>query len=538
MEGEAYLQQPADISPGKSSPMNKRDSQAKTMVSLATAAASFFHTPEGDAYASINENGVQKNIRVASDEAGMWLTRLIYNASGIAPYPSALGTAIRTLEAKAKFDGHQSEVHLRYAARGGCIYIDLANERWEQLEISPEGRRILSPENSPVKFRREKGMKDMGYPAENGTLEPLKAFLNLESESDFQLVVGWLIGAMNPHGPFPIMTLNGEQGSSKSTTARLLKDLTDPASIDLVALPKNEMDLFISASRTWTLPYDNLSKLSPELSDAFCRLTTGGGFRKRTLFKDQGETFFTSARPVIMNGITDFITRQDLADRAIIINLAPIPKDRRIPEKYFLEQWAEAKPFVFGALCDALSTSLRNIGRIRLPEYPRMADFVQLVAAAEPALPWEMGEFFEAYRKNREKVIDIALEADETATAVVALIEQSEDGEWTGKATELKAVLDTIVEDRVRRLKSWPKQANALSGRLNRCATYLRSKGIEIERGKTGDRYISIRKITEENVHNVHPDLNKKEPKDVVFTYLKTISPQGDVNIEFEEGEI
>jgi hypothetical protein len=93
-------------------------------------------------------------------------------------------------------------------------------------------------------------MAAMCYPAEQGNFEPLRGILNLESDTDFILMVSWLIGAMNPKGPFPIMVLVGEQGSSKSTTAKMLKGLTDPATIGLVELkrwkkecPKSKLNL-------------------------------------------------------------------------------------------------------------------------------------------------------------------------------------------------------------------------------------------------------------------------------------------------------
>ena len=276
--------------------LKKKDSQAKAMVLLANQSAILFHTSDGEVYATIDEDGVHKTIKVRSKTTKLWLSRLIYNATQTVPSQSSLKTAIRTLEAKALFDGPESEVHIRYAYHAGCYYIDLCNERWEQVRISPLNRQIIDAKDSPIRFRREKGMAGMCYPAENGSLEPLRGILNLENASDFNLIVGWLIGAMNPTGPFPIMTLVGEQGSAKSTTAKMLKNLTDPATIDLVALPRNERELAIAASRTWTLPYDNLSKLSNSLSDAFCRLSTGGGFRTRSLYSDDSEMLFTSVR--------------------------------------------------------------------------------------------------------------------------------------------------------------------------------------------------------------------------------------------------
>jgi hypothetical protein len=47
------------------------------------------------------------------------------------------------------------------------------------------------------------------------------------------------------------------------------------------ALPRNEQELFIAASNGHVLAFDNLSGLPPWLSDALCRLTSGGAFSTR-----------------------------------------------------------------------------------------------------------------------------------------------------------------------------------------------------------------------------------------------------------------
>ena len=345
------------------------------LLPLALKQAKLFHTADRGVFADVMMGGVQKTLMLGTKDTAEWIEELSYRAFGITPSRQAFKTVNRVLRAKALFEGPQRSVHLRYAAHDGCIYIDLANEQWEQVEISEAGRRIIPSHESPVRFRREQGMAAMCYPAEQGSFEPLRSILNLDSEADFILMVSWLIGAMNPKGPFPIMVLVGEQGSSKSTTAKMLKGLTDPATIGLVALPKCERDLAIAAQRTWTLPYDNLSKITDGMSDAFCRLATGGGFRTRTLYTNEDEMMFSSVRPLIMNGISDFVTRQDLADRSILINMPSIPEHRRLPEKALYERWREARPLIFGAICDALSMSLRNLPHVELPTYPQNGGF-------------------------------------------------------------------------------------------------------------------------------------------------------------------
>jgi hypothetical protein len=140
-------------------------------------------------------------------------------------------------------------------------------------------------------------MGAMGYPAKKGVIEPLREILSLGNDTDFKLITGWLLGAMNPKGPYPIIALVGEQGSSKSMTTRILKDLTDPSGSPTLALPKSERDLAIAAHNSWTLPYDNLSKLSDQLSDAFCRLSTGGGSELEPYIPINKKLMFDSTRP-------------------------------------------------------------------------------------------------------------------------------------------------------------------------------------------------------------------------------------------------
>jgi hypothetical protein len=63
---------------------------------------------------------------------------------------------------------------------------------------------------------------------------------------------------------------------------------------------------------------------------------------------------------------------------------------------------------------------------------------------------------------------------------------------WEGSASDLLNDMEKIIEEKVTRMRSWPKAANALSGRLTRAATFLRAVGIEIVRSKSGNRSITI----------------------------------------------
>jgi hypothetical protein len=98
--------------------------------------------------------------------------------------------------------------------------------------------------------------------------------------------------------------------------------------------------------------FDNLSGLPLWLSDALCRLATGGSFAVRQLYTDDEEILFEAARPVLLNGIEEVISRPDLGDRAIFLSLGAIEEARRRPESELWQEFQIARPRILGALLD------------------------------------------------------------------------------------------------------------------------------------------------------------------------------------------
>ena len=67
-----------------------------------------------------------------------------------------------------------------------------------------------------------------------------------------------------------MLAFAGEQGTAKSTASKVLRELIDPNTASLRALPRNDRELFISATNAHLLVYDNVSGLLPWLSDTLC----------------------------------------------------------------------------------------------------------------------------------------------------------------------------------------------------------------------------------------------------------------------------
>src|ERR1700730_2922117 len=101
-----------------------------------------------------------------------------------------------------------------------------------------------------------------------------------------------------PAGPYPLLAISGEQGSA-TVLSKILGALIDPNVAPVRALPREERELMIAANNGHLLAFDNLSCLSPRLSDALCRLASGGSFAVRQLYTNDEEVLFKAARPTL-----------------------------------------------------------------------------------------------------------------------------------------------------------------------------------------------------------------------------------------------
>lgn len=467
----------------------KTKTQAGMLIELANN-IELFKTPNNDPYATISVEAHKETYSVISANFKRWLIGRFYNVHKKSPSNNAVTDALNTFAAKACYEGNQKDIHIRIAEANGNIYLDLANDKWEVVEITPQSWQVLA--DSPVKFIRPRGMLALPYPVAGGSIEELKQCINYPNEDGFKLIVAWLVASLRPNRPFPILTLQGEQGSAKSTAAKILRSLIDPNSANVRSLSRNEQDLVIAANNGWILNFDNLSNLTNWMSDALCRLSTGGGFAVRQLYTDKEEVLFDAKRPVILNGIDDIATRQDLIDRALVLTLPTIAEEKRQSEAMVWERVEDIKPKVLGVLLDAVSMALKRVANIELSGMPRMADFAVWVTAAETAFGWSEGSFLQAYTGNRSEAIEIGLEADPVAIAVRDLMKDKEA--WQGSATSLLEELTNRTNENVAKSRAWPKAANKLSSRIRRLANGLRAIGVEVDYGKDKKRFIELKR--------------------------------------------
>ncbi len=453
-------------------------SQATLLVAAAEAVGiELFHTDTHDAHVIITTGDHRETWPLKSQEFRYWLHRLCYERHGKVPGSQAVQDAISTLSGTAIHEGAEQPIAVRVAAHQGAIWLDLGNERWEAVEVTAGGWRMVA--DPPVRFRRPAGLRALPAPQPGGSLAQLRGFCNVDAD-DWPLVLGFLVAALRPAGPYPVLNLLGAQGSAKTTTAKVFRNLVDPAKVGLRSEPRDMRDLAIAAANNQVVGFDNLSSVPTWLSDGLCRLATGGGFATRGLYSDADEALFDFQRPVILTGIEELAVRGDLADRSLMIDLPAIHDTDRRPEVSFWADYEAARPRLLGALLDAVATALRRLPQVRLDRLPRLADFALWVAAAAPALDLDADDFLKAYEHNRAAADAMAVEASPPAFAVLAFVQAQ--GSWTGTATELLTALNEHPpEGTDRRSRAWPKNAKALSDALRRAKPNLAKLGVSVQ---------------------------------------------------------
>jgi len=329
-------------------------------------------------------------------------------------------------------------------------------------------------------------------PVPGGSIEDLHPFINARTHDDFILICGYIIGCFNPRGPFIVLLMNGEPGSSKSTLCRVIRSLVDPNKAPLRCEPKGNRDLAISMNNAWMICLDNMSRINKELSNALCRLATGGGFATRELYSDADERIFDGKRPIMINGIGDVAQRSDLVDRTIQLTLPTIPDHQRQTERAFLSEFKKQQPAILGAFLDAVSAALRNQDTVKLSVLPRMADSVSWIVAAEPACPYAPGSFIAAFDSQKRDADESLCESSSLATAIRNWTQLK--GNLSGTPTE---VFNLLSGEKNLKLRDWPISVSSFGAELRKIAQNLRRLGVEvIYKREGGRRTISIHSNT------------------------------------------
>ncbi|WP_425829613.1 ATP-binding protein [Streptomyces fractus] len=466
----------------------------EVIADYAQAHFRYFRTADGTVYAQKNGHPVARPIRsqgTSGSHRQELMVGLFNDGRGVFN-GTALKEALDLIEALAMKQEVQ-QVHIRVAPGfDGATWLDLGRNDGKSIRIHPAGWDILTPDPAEVCWRRTQLTGELPLPVKDtdgkgiDLLLRLCNFANAETEA---LAIAWLIGCLGPSVPVPAPFLTGPQGAGKSTGGRMLVRIIEGMSGDLRRAPKDEENLTAAVAAGWVTALDNLSYLSPDLSDAMCCIVTGAETVKRALYTDGDVVRARYRRPLLMTGIDVGVIRPDLAERLLPLRLER-PKVRRTEAELWAE-YEEALPIVLGSLLD-LTVKVRA-AQAEIPTDLRMADFAHLCAQLDEATGFGA---LSAYRRSLDDLNDDVIEGDLLAQTVLqhaATIEPGRDQRMP--SAEWLATLSVLYsgEDCRPMPKGWPTTGKVLSDRLKRLQPTLAARGVFIDWGRTSSaRYIEM----------------------------------------------
>jgi energy-coupling factor transporter ATP-binding protein EcfA2 len=256
----------------------------------------------------------------------------------------------------------------------------------------------------------------------------LRDLLRLSTEENWRACRTWLIAALRPSGPYPILLIKGPKGSGKSTAAALLRQLIDPSSTPLCRLSTLDRSVRQLISFNWVVALANLTPSFSHLSDALSNMS--------------GE------RPLILTADSEsgWKPSPEIARRAIVVELELLGA-LRCSESQLWARFRTVRPQMLGILCTTASAGLRAGAR----------DLDSWLAASE-LVAGPAGSRF-----------------DQLSDAIYNLMQTRDD--WTGRTTELLKVLETTHPGST----GGSGAPKAISDRMNGALAAIRNRGVQHE---------------------------------------------------------
>lgn len=463
--------------------LSKVRPDADQILEMANAIYEFRQTAEGDVYAIDMETRIAEPL-TKKGSFRQRIGNLAREQYGLIPKGQALGEAIETMLGIAQ-QQPPATVHLRVASMPGTVWIDTANDDGQLIKISNGDWSIENAHAWGVPIFRRSNLRPMTTPTKSDDwrtpLADLKRLTRLPSET-FRLVLGWIAyGLITEDRPFPILLLQAEQGSGKSTIERNIVRLVSPDTDETGRLlPAKDDELGVQAYNHRVMIFDNISKIPPAKSDALCKVSTGGTFSKRRLYTDAEEVHFEALRPMVISTINLGTLPPDLNERIVRVSLSRLEPTARRTEAEVQTDWEEHFPAMFGAVLTlAARIRYRIDSGFDVSDLPRMADYGIALAAIDAELDGSsIG--LDAYRQQQK---DMAIEniADDPVWLALDLTQGQFAEPFTGSSAELLRRLQDAFNAGLQTWKKPPESAADLTRAIDSIAPALRKAGWIVE---------------------------------------------------------
>lgn len=465
--------------------------------------------------------------QITSDKVENFICKKAYEVFKEAVSKQNMDSLLRLLKAKALAQEKKIEMEVRSGSHNGNIYYDLGNGAIKFAK----GQDWILELNPPPLFQRFGMFRNQSKPAlQRSSLDEFLALWEFKTAEEKYLLKVFIISCFVPGFPHPMLVLYGDPGSAKSTLMRFLVKLIDPAATDEIQIHKPE-ELIQAASHRLVLPLDNLRAIKPAISDLLCKIITGSGSSKRTLYTNDDDQIRKLRRIIIANGVNLPFGEPDLLDRSILLQLSRIPDYKRRTENDVQAEFDKILPGLLATCFDIVSKAMMLYDCAKnQPNLPRMADFAICGCAISIALGRSCDDFLSAYRANINTQNIESVEASPVASAITFYLHRH--AQLGGSSTEILKILGEIWLDAGLNPKQKPSSARSFGKALAHIKTNLEALGYSISYKKSNGRhYLILPPNHDQNVQmSINSDIKGSFPDNAVSHNFENVREPSIVN--------
>jgi hypothetical protein len=343
-----------------------RDDHLLAFLTGRALSARFLRSPENRFYARVSLDGRHEIYRIDSAAFRDWLIEGCRSHQLKTPSEAMLRRVVNSIEITATQSRRSAPVFLRVGGdgedAGSTFFVDLGDASGRAVKIRADGWSVV--DRSGVQFRRPEGILSLPVPSRNGSIELLRPYVNL-TESHFRRAIVWLSAALLPCGPHPVLVIRGDEGSARTTLARVLKLLIDPHFRPIMTAHESATDLISTWLDTWLPAYDDVSLMAPWLSKSLSELVRGRV--TDTVHSARKLTTTLGDRPMILSGVENDTDQFKQGPLCIHLQLKPILFDDRRGEREFWSSFEADYPRILAGILDVLTEGLQLVQSDRRP---------------------------------------------------------------------------------------------------------------------------------------------------------------------------
>lgn len=478
---------------------NKKQNPKEVLHKLAVEGRNLYHDRNGNTYIEVIDKnksaaGATYLIPIESSEFDRWLISEAHKTHKLYLDNQNLLKTIKVLvSVKALKDGTPTEIHNRIATENGAIYIDIGGKDRKAIRIDKHGWRVG---NYKVFFNRHIDMAELPLPEQGGRIQDIVEFMPPMPKRDQCLAISWLVASFFSEIERAFLLVEGENGTGKTTLTKLLKSFIDPAHGGALTYSDNVNNVAQLLDHHCLPLIDNVTKISPRVSDIFCTAYSGAAHTLRKQYTDDEDFIFNLTGNVIFTTVHMTKPKSDFLNRCYKIETKMTTQTYR--SKLQHEKKFEAvKEKLFGAVLDCVVKTMAEVEKSQPVTKFRTVDFDHYAACAAEVMGYGKELFWEA-RHHCEMIKKKSITNSTPLIQALSNYLKSNGNRYVGPVGKLLQQLPKDLQVR----SEIPNQPNVFARKLNELKPELSAAGIiatRLPNGNSGSVWEIVLRVNDQN---------------------------------------